>query len=299
MNAERKEEYFNKLNINRSVRSSFNRAAILEDLFGKDLCEFSQNEINDMYAYLSYKTETKYGQVNREYKIYTAWCMEKGFCSVNNYELYTMKDFSQFINREMQSERFVTREQLLNAIKSLQNPRDQFIMLAVFEFGKSPEYKNIIEFRLSDINEKAGTVRLPSGHTVNISSELINIAYQSSEENTYYKATSEGTLELKTIGEGDVFKVAKYGKDINGSQMVKRVAKIIKRNAQFSGLNEDVSGTTLMESGIFEFIRKRCADINMSYREYIYSDMYSEIKKQYPFFSTAATTFWNDFKYYI
>lgn len=300
INKERKEEYFKTIKLNNTIRSMFNRAGIIEDVFNKDLCLFKQSEVDDMYSYLAYKTETKYLQVNREYKLYTEWCMNNGFCKVNPYSLYTFKDFGQFINREAQAERFVTRDKFINSIKELQNPRDQFILLALFEFGKSPNYVNIINFNTRYINYELGTVILPTEHEVKISKELMNYAIQARDENYYYKIGSDAVSELKPVSDGDVFKLIKNGKEImDGKGAVKRMAKIIKRSIQYVDLNDEISGTTLMESGIFEFIRKRCAELNMGYREYIYSDLYSEIKTQYPFFNTRATTFWNDFKSYI
>ena len=300
INSERKEEYFRAIKLNNTIRSIFNRAGVMEDVFEKDLCTFSKSEIDDMYAYLAYKTETKYSQVNREYKLYTEWCIKNGYCKDNPYASYTYKDFGQFINREAQAERFVSREELLTAIKALQNPRDQFILLSLYEFGKSKDYINIAEFNTANINYDTDTVILPSGHEVKISRELIGYAIEARDEKFYYKTGYDVVTELKSVGSGDVFKLVKNGVEkIDGKGMVKRIAKIVKRSIQYVGLNDEISGTTLMESGIFEFIRQRCAELKMGYREYIYSDLFNEVKKQYPFFSTRNTTFWNDFKSYI
>ena len=60
-----------------SITSLFNKTEKYEELFGKDLCDFSHQDIASMYSMFEYGSVDIYSGVNSNLKKYTAWCMNQ------------------------------------------------------------------------------------------------------------------------------------------------------------------------------------------------------------------------------
>ena len=82
MNAERKEAYIEEKRKNATVFANFelimNLAAPLEEEYGRDICEWSENEIVRLYKYYSTTSYTHLVQLNCTLTNYTDWCLDNG-----------------------------------------------------------------------------------------------------------------------------------------------------------------------------------------------------------------------------
>lgn len=187
INEDRKERYYEfklKTTVNNiaPIQAQMKRVSQFENTYGKDLCDFNIEEILEMYKLLSYTSFDALLVVNSTLVQYTDWCMSENLVinGQNNYRMLTSNMIMQLLNKTLVAHQIVTRDTVLNWIKELTNPRDKFIVLSIFEFGKSKcNFEDTVYARIEDIDTFSHKMKLHSGRIVDVSDELIQIAKES------------------------------------------------------------------------------------------------------------------------
>lgn len=169
----------------------FKRCKPYEEKYGKDLCEFTSPEIENMLKTISYNaTTTLVGDIN-QYAVYTDWCLAQGFVpdSQNHFREINRKDATRYINKATRRRGFVTPEQIKQWEKVLNNSSDKVLLWLVF-YGFT--YEEIAKIRESDLNRENCTVDTCNRTGVVLSYHLIELMFESAAETIYYPVIGEG-----------------------------------------------------------------------------------------------------------
>lgn len=142
----------------------FKRVAPFEHMYQKDLCDFNLNEITEMYKLFKFTTLESIIVVNNTLTQYTDWCVNENLVlnGQNIYATITPDMLAALLNKTLLNHQIVSRDTILTWIEALKNPRDRFMILSIFEYGKSKDFEDTIRAKLDDIDVENHTMKLYS-----------------------------------------------------------------------------------------------------------------------------------------
>ena len=186
-NTERKEKFIAENNnfaekelYEKRIRFLFSQTAGLEEEYGKDLCDFSHNEIIDYYKALTTASLDRLIVTNNIFTTYGAWCLKNGYVQdgLNHYAEITSDVLNTCVNLGHQRDLFISRSELLNAIRRFSNKYEEVIVLGLYEGLDLTDLQNLT---INDINSHKYEVRLQNERTLTVSKELISTMIESAD----------------------------------------------------------------------------------------------------------------------
>lgn len=259
-----------------SLVGLFNMTESFEKEFNKDLCNFTTNEIKVMYKLWNLDSLDVITNRNSAYKSYSSWAQSERLIidNQNHFDEFDINILNSLLNKNALKQKIVDRATILSWCKRLLNPRDAYILLCIFEFGKGDYFSDIVNSKIGDINRENNTMVLQSGRSVSISDELIDYADKSRSAIEYISARCS-----KLYDDGTIIKRHSTAKSTTDSFYLNRAAyAALKRG--LGSINVKISSTNIMYSGIINMINQRSYELNISTKEYL-SRYKEEIKKQY------------------
>lgn len=233
-----------------SLIKKFNKIASYEEKLGKDLYDFSVSEILTYYKSLFSNSLTTLNAVNSYYSRYAAWCLSNGLINddQNHFAEITTGMLETCLNNSRMQDSILSREEILDLIDELQNPSDQFMILASFE-GLTLE--DMYYLRKEDI--KSDSFVLHSGREFKVSSKLIALAEDAINE--YNRYDLEGNIDkIHAYDPGDLGpikrRVGTVNTDINsfGRSTLTRFRYIQEKYGY------DISRASICEAGRIDYI---------------------------------------------
>lgn len=279
-NQERKQRYIkyktSKTSVN-NLNSIFNAAEHFEVQSNKDLCDFTTDEIRRMYKLSNINSIDVLINRNSVYKNYTSWAQTEGLVidNQNHYSEFDINMLDLYLNKNALKQTIVDRETIFSWAERIVNPRDAFVLVCIFEFGKGDYFNDIVLARMKDIDLEEKTMKLTSGRTVKISDQLIYFAKKSNAADSIISANSERIL----YDDGSIMKRYGKAKDTVDPYYLGRAAyAALKRALEFFGVK--ISATNIMYSGIIDMIKRESEKLSISGEEYL-KKYYSDIEYQY------------------
>jgi len=259
------------------LRRAFENTSTYEDRLGKDVCNFSPYDIEDMYKTMNISSYESLKTLHSNLNQYVHWCLKERLVNdgLNHFNELDGKQLLNYVNKTMFDRRILSRDFLIEKIKELPNPSDGFIILGLFEGIRGIEYSDFENISINQIN--GNTLKLKSGREICISDELKNLSYQSADEFTYY--STSGTLSKKVELVGSTDQILKDYPNVKGGNYGNRFAQRLKRILNFMDLSW-MRSKQFLESGQIEFVKKRAAELNITTKEYM-SKNRSEIENQF------------------
>ena len=283
-NEDRKERFLQyKLNTSvnniKPIEVKIKRAAKFEHMYKKDLCDFNFEEIIEMYKLLGFTSVEAIVIMNNVLSHYTNWCLSENLVQngQNIYETITVDMLSRLLNRALLNYQVVERDTILTWAETFTNPRDKFILLSFFEYGKSKKnFEDTVNARYQDINEENHTMKLYSGRTVNVSDALIQFARLSNN-------TLETQLPYKRMTLVEDGTIIKHSSRLSNDPV--RLARGLYNNfiTSLSSIGvQHVSIDKISVSGQIDLINRKAKKYSVSGKELVYSEKYrSEIEAQF------------------
>lgn len=179
--------------ITKVLNNYFSKVEPMEEELGKDLCEFNKNELLKYYKSLHSKSlETLMG-IHSQFRIYTA-------ITTGNDDEFTSITYKQLKNCVAWNNEFVTRDELLKALNSLDNVGDKFIVLALFEgiCGNMMQYLSV--FSAENLHKKKSCFIFNiNGETkeFEVSKKLYMFAEEAINEYNYYSDSRSLMYNIK------------------------------------------------------------------------------------------------------
>lgn len=146
----------------------FDRIAPYEEKIGKDLCNFSTEDLLSYYKMLSSGSLDTLMVINNVYSNYIDWCITNGL--VKNSRNVAREISNEMLNGCLSDAVVFTREEILNICKNAPEPADAFMLLALFEGIKGKAYCDIMNARKNQLDGDIWTTY--SKQKIKISSEL-------------------------------------------------------------------------------------------------------------------------------
>lgn len=303
-NAEQKRRYMSsesmfKIKVEYTFKT-FVKCKYYEEEFGKDICNFSKKEIEEMYKRWNIASFYSITSTNYYLSWYTRWCINQGLVddSQNHFLEFDSKRLNELLNKVVLDMMIMSREDVEQCAASFENPRDGFIILAIFEFGKKNYYEDVVYACMKDIDFNNKTMKLKSGRIVSISDKLIEYAEDANAAQFYYVRCSNGAEKAYALfDDGTIIKNTSQAKndtdELKGRRIYTTLSKMLKRT------NYDyVTAHTIVNSGKIDMVKRRSSIIGISTKEYVSKHM-NEIENQYGENRIVKKTFWEKFGGYL
>lgn len=263
--------------------NQFRKTNDIEEELNKDISNFTTYEIIDFYKILNLSSFESLYVLNSQLSMYTQWCLQQNLVKDNqNHYLEITKDMlNGCINRAILSKKIVDRKTVLSWVRQLPNPKDQFIMLALFEFGKTKNFSDLVNVKITDLD--GNNLTLNDGRRVEISEELTEIAKESYAEDTYYSATGKNVKRMPLVStDGRIIKnYPNVSEEVSDFQLSRRIYNSITRSLDYVGVADWCSASSLAESGKIYMIKERAKELEITPREYLYSNYITEVERQF------------------
>lgn len=181
----------------KSLQYYFNTVAPTEEKLGKDVYDFSAQDLINFYKYLCRSSYNVLRVFHYTFKSYTNWALSKQMVSDNmNHSLeITSEILSSCVHKGRFDDQVITREALLSDLSGLPNPSDCFLILSLFEGVCSNRMTELHNLTMDDIDKKQKLITIKkTGRQVSVSDELIDYANKAAHEFMKYeqKCTSYG-----------------------------------------------------------------------------------------------------------
>lgn len=289
-NKELKYRYIQEKEESLSVTSNyidvqFRKAADAEYELDKDVSNWTTYEIIEYYKLLNVTSYESLLCLNSIFSQYTQFCLENSLVKDNqNHYLECSKEIlSSCINKAILDKKLIDRETVLKWTDELPNPKDQFILLSLFEYGKSKDFKDIVSIKHIDLNEENNTLKL-TDRTVSISDKLINIIKDCKTEDTYYSISGKGVKKMPLVDYGYIVKsYPNQNMDLSEFQKGRNIYIACQRIFDYLGVGKYMSPNDLSESGKLYMLKEKAKENNITPMQYLYSEDIKDVEKQYGF----------------
>ena len=245
-----------------------------EQSLDKDCCNFSADEIIGFYKYLCTPSLERLENINSQLKYYTSYCLSRNLVKdgANHYMELNREILLSCVNVEFAKKKIVSRSELLDVVKDLDNPVDKVLILGLFEGIDGDAYRDFVDMRTINIDEKNSSISLSSNRKLSVSERLMSYMKESAETYEYYalnvvetsnKRPTYSLIDPYTAEDGKpIFKARSTGHS-NGivtTDLIQRRMIVLKRylGADF------VTKKALQASGRIDFIKHLISERNMS-----------------------------------
>lgn len=256
----------------------FNKSAEYEAELGKDLSNWTVYEILEYYKMLNFSSLSSVDILNSLFSDYTQFCLENSLVKdgQNHFLEITIELKNSCLNKMIKNRKILDREMLLDLVDQLPNPKDQFIIISLFEYGKSNDFRDMSNAKPEDV---IGNILRLSNREVKISDKLLEIIEACKIEDKYYSITGKNTSEMPLIDDGHIIKKYPNNVSSNARRNGRNIYVACKRIFEFL----DISWLTpndITTSGKIHMIRTRSKELEITAKEYIYKYI-NEVENQY------------------
>lgn len=258
----------------------FNRCEPYEKIAGKDLCNFSTTQIENMFRTMGFVSADSLCVFSSILSTYSSWCLGNGliedsqnhYTEMNNRRLYEMINLTQF------DLKIVERNEVVNWCSKLNYSMGKVVLLGLFEGICGINFENLLGLTIDDLDMDNNRVRI-EGDWIGISRELANFMEQSYEEDFYYSYDSERKVNF--IKSNLIIKERSNTSSTSSEfRKGRRVYFELKRIFKQLGVEKWMTAKALVVSGQIHFIKEESAKRGIAPKEYI-SKYKKEIEGRY------------------
>ena len=267
---------------NNYLECQFNKTSKMEEELDKDLSNFTVYEITEYYKMLNISSFDTLFVMNSQFSMYTQWCLQKSLVkdNQNHFLEMTLEHLKDCLNKVLVNMKIVSRETILNWVDQLPNPKDQFVLLGLFEGLKGKDFCELSKLKPEDI--KGNIATLCTGREIELSDQLIKIIHDCVSEDKYYSISGNGTKVMPLVDKGYVIKDYPNARgDVSDFQLGRKVYNSITRILNYFDVLDFMTANSIAESGKLHMIKEKAKELNMSCKDYIYSNHITEVEKKY------------------
>ena len=276
----------------------FESSCRAEKELSKDLCCFTVDEIIEFYKYLDKNSFEALLVININLIKYGDWALGNSLIidGQNHYTEINNSIIMKCINKMGVIKSILTLDDMIQVCKKIINEQDRFIYFALFEGIKGKTYDEIINLKMSDIDEKNMTATLCSGRTIKVSKEFIRAAKSADAQTSYIM--ENGQLR-KLIPSSRIYKEKA---NVSVGNMPKSIYRVIlKNNETVDGLNKNINSNSIFHSGMIHYFNEIARANNMSVREIMDEkpELFEDIYYKYNFNPMMRSRFLMKFEYFL
>lgn len=281
------------------LKCQFNKVSEMEKDLNKDVSNFTVYEIIEYYKLLNTSSLESLVTLNSQFSIYTQWCLQNNLVSdnQNHFLEITIEMVKGCISKVLLEMKIISKDKILDWVDQLPNPKDQFILLGLFEGIKGKDFCELSKLRPADINGNIAT--LCTGRKIELSKKLLEIIDACLSTDLYYSISGKGDKIMPLVNNGYIIKDYPNAKDnVSDFQMGRKIYNAITRILDYFGMLEFMSANSIFESGKLNMIKERANELNITSKEYLYSDHIKEIESKYNL-KMIRSTFWAKYEDYL
>ena len=297
-NEEQKERYLKE---DPSARNIFEKTEYYEMVKKRDLYDFSVSEILEFYGMMFTSSLDRLQQINITLKRYGRWALSNVMIEdgQNHFEEITIGMLNTCLDKK--GCKLITRKQLLNITAQMQNALDIYTFMALFEGIKGPEFIEITSLTKKDIDTKHHKAKLCTGRVVDVSQELIDIAFECIDTDVYhiYAPSGKAVQEDRPMI-GEIWKVPqkKNVKDTPHSRGV-QCYRLIARVVNNLGLPQGYfSAKHLWDSGVLNYAKTLSFSQKIPIKEVFY-ECFDQLNQQYGFSKQMRSKYLTKYQEYL
>ena len=267
---------------NNYLECQFNKTCKFEEELNKDLSNFTVYEIVEYYKMLNISSFDTLFVMNSQFSMYTQWCLQKSLVkdNQNHFLEMTLEHLKDCLNKALVNMKIVSRDTILNWVDQLPNPKDQFVLLGLFEGLKGKDFCELSKLRPEDI--KGNIATLCTEREIELSDRLLKIISDCVVEDKYYSISGNGTKVMPLIDKGFVIKDYPNARgDVSDFQLGRKIYNSISRILNYFDVCEFMTANSIAESGKLQMIKEKAKELNMTCKDYIYSNYIIEVEKKF------------------
>lgn len=276
----------------------FTKSQPYEEALGKDLYDFNRDEIIDFYNYVGYVSLSTYRYLNSLLSTYNQFAFVNGLVAdgQNHYLEITGDDLIGCIDRRTVNHSIVTRDELVQIVNKLENARDKFLLLSLFEFGGGKQFSDILNIKAEDIDQKNKKLSL-SDRTVDVTQFWIDNALLADSTLTFIPYDDNDRYELTLVDMGYIFKHSTRTREASPAQICRRLSQMYRKLREYVGFPESMTTKSITTSGKIDMVKRRSKELEISAETYCRNYQH-EIERQYGV-RFAPSAFLLEFKSYL
>lgn len=262
----------------------FEKSFMFEKIKNKDLYNFTTPDIMEFYKFLDIGTLAPLIIYNSNLVKYAQWALNESLIidGQNHFNELTSDILVNCLNITKTQQSILSYETFMDLInRKIVNDQDKFIFFCLFEGIKGKNYQEIVDMKLSDIDEDNLIIHLSSGRDVNVSREFIEIC-KKADKQTIYVGLIGNEIERKLVPGAGIIKEKSnsQGKDLN-----RTVYNAIVRNiASVFELADVVTAKSIRDSGLIYYLNKRAEKLDVPVSELVYNlDNWQDLIDKYQF----------------
>ena len=264
------------------LECQFNKIGKYEKELNKDAHDFTVYEIVEYYKILNVASLEVLAVLNSHLSLYTQWCLQENLVkdNQNHFLEIDLEKMKSCLNKVLIERKIVSREQVIGWCEELPNPKDQVVVLGLFEGLKGKDFCDFVNLRPEDVS--GNKLTLIDGREIIVSDQLIKYIEESIAEDKYYSSSGNQIKTMPLVNKGYVIK--EYPNTKEGTSAFAKGRIIyngIARSLKYVGALSYMSANSIFESGKICMIKKRAAELGMNVKDYVYSDYIREVEHQF------------------
>ena len=266
-----------------SLNGVLNKVQLKEKEIGKEVINFSQDNIITMYKEFNLTSTNTLQNYNNYLKAYCDFVIYKTNSGVNNFTNVNKDILKTCIDNEIKKNKYITYEHLQEIEVELLNYTDAAILECLWNGISGKELHDLTHLERSQISENKMEIVVNKNKTIKIYPrlyELLDKAFNEIDMVCY----GESTRVKRVEGFGRLYKVRDNAYKDNDTVRFRWVYRKVMIIRDYVGL-PNMSMKTLQGSGMLHYIKQGMAKRDMNLKEFLITETGQKIMEQYGFVS--------------
>lgn len=253
------------------VRALFRKSAKFELSFGKDLYDFSADELEEFFRSLQAKTLRSIQNSISTVEQYIRFAIKnnKTTYKVNNATLFNSREHTEkLIDKDAEEHMIFDKKEIMDMAKNSDNAQDGVIPALIFDGVSSKkkhneEFYELVNLKNEDIDWNNNEIVLED-RRIPMSKETVELVRDAIKENIYQSINGERTRKYKIAKSDYVLRGLRGNRKIKWRNIIERIARI----AEYWGYKKYLNATNISYSGQI-YYAKELLDKGMDIEEVV------------------------------
>lgn len=264
-----------------SLNGVLNRVQVIERDSGKEITEFSQEEILNMFRKFNLTSVNTLQNYNNYLRAYCDFVVYKTNNGTNHFTGINKEMLKTCIDEDIRKNKYITYDHLKQIEEDLLNYTDAAILECLWNGIAGKELSDLTHLEREQLDENKMEINLKSGKVIKIYTRLYKLLDGAFKE-TDLVCYGETTRVKKVNGYGKLYKVRDNAYKDSDSVRFRWVYRKIMIIREYVGL-PNMSMKTLQGSGMLYYIKQGMERTGLGLREFLGTKSGEKIMEQYGF----------------
>jgi hypothetical protein len=269
-----------------------------------DLSQFNKPQVVRLLKGYNSRSKNYLRLICSYFSDYYNWCLAEGYIDNTNFMNYYDYTIAKPIIEEVVPLRLIKDKcflwlDLIEYKEQVPDPVNKFILYATFFGIYGSEYDDLVNLKMSDINEKQKTVKLKSGIIIQIDDLFIELA-KAADKAIEYKPEGEGSSTFakkpnRYVYDESCYIIKNSGTGVTNTPVSKTVIMNRFRLMQKQTDNKFINGTNLYKNGLINYVKEQFEKDGVALKD----GLFLEIKKSERTFAGSTYVYTKKLQQYI